>query len=235
MKLSWLGQAGYRITADNGTVIMIDPYMSDTLFQKKGADFTRQVAINEQMLSEHVDILILTHIHDDHMDFGTLDRILSSNGEIAILASANVLNAMRARYGRSERYMIFNPGVEITLNGILLSSVHAVHSDEAPLGVIIECDGKVLAHTGDTMYHKLLRTELPEDMDALLVPINGQGNNMNAVDAARLTKKLHPKKVFPMHWDMFKRYGCDVREFTELFASGEQEIVIPEYYKDMEI
>ena len=35
MKISWLGQAGFRLVTDNGTVIMIDPYLSDTLRYKK--------------------------------------------------------------------------------------------------------------------------------------------------------------------------------------------------------
>ena len=31
MKISWLGQAGFRLVTDNGTVIMIDPYLSDNV------------------------------------------------------------------------------------------------------------------------------------------------------------------------------------------------------------
>lgn len=157
MKISWLGQAGFRLVTDNGTVIMIDPYLSDTLRYKKGESYRREVPVKDELLGSHVDVVILTHIHDDHTDFGTLDRLLAANGPVAVLAPVNVLAALRARYARAENYMLFDPGIEITLNGIRFSSTYAAHSDEHPIGVVIEGDGKVVCHTGDTMFHSVCR------------------------------------------------------------------------------
>ena len=235
MKISWLGQAGFRLAADNGTVIMIDPYLSDTLRYKKGESYRREVPIKDELLDSHVDVMILTHIHDDHTDVGTLDRLLAVNGPVALLAPANVLAALRARYARPENYMLFDPGIEITLNGIRFSSTYAAHSDEHPIGVIIEGDGKVICHTGDTMFHKRLPSEYPQGVDLLMLPINGSGYNMNAVDAARLTSILAPKAVLPMHWDMFKAYGCDVNEFISEFRGSSQRILVPEHYAEFEV
>ena len=235
MKISWLGQAGFRLAADNGTVIMIDPYLSDTLRYKKGESYRREVPMRDELLDSHVDVVILTHIHDDHTDFGTLDRLLAANGPVALLAPVNVLAALRARYARAENYMLFDPGIEITLNGIRFSSTYAAHSDEHPIGVVIEGDGKVVCHTGDTMFHKRLPAEYPQGADLLMLPINGSGYNMNAVDAARLTAILAPKAVLPMHWDMFKAYGCDVNEFIEEFRDGGQRILVPEHYAEFEV
>lgn len=235
MKISWLGQAGFRLAADNGTVIMIDPYLSDALRYKKGESYRREVPMKDELLGSHVDVVILTHIHDDHTDFGTLDRLLAANGPVAVLAPVNVLAALRARYARAENYMLFDPGIEITLNGIRFSSTYAAHSDEHPIGVVIEGDGKVICHTGDTMFHKRLPSEYPQGADLLMLPINGSGYNMNAVDAARLTAILAPKAVLPMHWDMFKAYGCDVNEFIEEFRDGGQRILVPEHYAEFEV
>ena len=235
MKISWLGQAGFRLVTDNGTVIMIDPYLSDTLRYKKGESYRREVPMRDELLGSHVDVVILTHIHDDHTDFGTLDRLLAANGPVALLAPVNVLAALRARYARAENYMLFDPGIEITLNGIRFSSTYAAHSDEHPIGVVIEGDGKVICHTGDTMFHKRLPAEYPQGADLLMLPINGSGYNMNAVDAARLTAILAPKAVLPMHWDMFKAYGCDVNEFIEEFRDGGQRILVPEHYAEFEV
>lgn len=235
MKISWLGQAGFRLVTDNGTVIMIDPYLSDTLRYKKGESYRREVPVKDELLGSHVDVVILTHIHDDHTDFGTLDRLLAANGPVAVLAPVNVLAALRARYAMAENYMLFDPGIEITLNGIRFSSTYAAHSDEHPIGVVIEGDGKVICHTGDTMFHKRLPAEYPQGADLLMLPINGSGYNMNAVDAARLTAILAPKAVLPMHWDMFKAYGCDVNEFIEEFRDGGQRILVPEHYAEFEV
>ena len=236
MKLTWLGQAGYRLCADNGTVIMIDPYLSDSLRYTKGESYRREVPIDPAYLTCHVDVLILTHLHADHTDFETLDRLFAANGPMAILAPMNVLQALRNRYSRKEVYMLFDRGIEITLNGILFRSTYAAHSDERPLGVVIEGDGKVICHTGDTMYHRSLLEELPRHADALMLPINGSGYNMNATDAARLTRQLKPTTVLPMHWDMFREYGCDVAEFTSQFTGeAEPQILIPAYYTEISI
>lgn len=235
MRVSWLGQAGFRIVSDNGTVIMIDPYLSDTLRYKKGESYRREVPVNEKLLDSHVDVVIFTHIHDDHMDFGTLDRLLAANGPVALLGPLNVLTSIHMRYTRTEKFMLFDRGIEITLNGIRFTSTYAAHSDECPIGVIIEGDGKVICHTGDTMLHRLLPTEYPKGADLLMLPINGSGYNMNAVDAARLTKILVPKTVIPMHWDMFKAYGCDVSEFINEFHDGEKKILIPDHYVKYEV
>ena len=235
MKCIWLGQAGFLCITHGGTTVMIDPYLSDTLRYKKGESYRREVPVKDELLGSHVDVVILTHIHDDHTDFGTLDRLLAANGPVAVLAPVNVLAALRARYARAENYMLFDPGIEITLNGIRFSSTYAAHSDEHPIGVVIEGDGKVICHTGDTMFHKRLPSEYPQGADLLMLPINGSGYNMNAVDAARLTAILAPKAVLPMHWDMFKAYGCDVNEFIEEFRDGGQRILVPEHYAEFEV
>ena len=139
MKISWLGQAGFRLTADNGTVIMIDPYLSDTLRYKKGESYRREVPMRDELLDSRVDVVILTHIHDDHMDFGTLDRLLAANGPVALLAPVNVLAALRARYARAENYMLFDPGIEITLNGIRFSSTLPSPPMTTPMGCSSLC------------------------------------------------------------------------------------------------
>lgn len=235
MKLTWLGQAGYRLRAGNGMVVYIDPYLSDSLREEKGETYVRQVPIRPEDLAAHVDVLVLTHLHGDHTDFSTVDALVKHNPTMAVLAPLNVLNAFRARYaGVPLWYMLFDRGVEITLRDTRFIANFACHSDERPIGVVIEGDGKVICHTGDTMYHRQLLVELPRKADALLIPINGQGYNMNAVDAARLTRTLRPRTVYPMHWDMFAAYGCDVGEFIRQFEEAERTfIVVPKHYQEI--
>ena len=45
--------------------------------------------------------------------------------------------------------------------------------------------------------------ELPEALDAVFLPVNGVGNNMNAFDAARFVRKCGAKVAVPMHTGMF--------------------------------
>lgn len=235
MKLTWLGQAGYRIVTDCGTVIVIDPYMSDSLHAEKGDDYLREVPINEDILHSHIDILVFTHCHADHVDFGTLDVMLAGE-PLTVLASLNSLHKIRNRYMGEHNYVMFDEGIETIINGITFRSVYAAHTDEKAIGVVVEADGKVLIHTGDTQYHRRLKNEYPENADVLLLPVNGKGCNMNIADAVRLTNELKPKRVYPMHWDMFRKFGADVNEYIRLCEGKENlEVVIPEHYAEHEI
>lgn len=225
---AWLGQAGFLLTAEDGTTVMIDPYMSDSLLEKQGPAFTRQVPICETFIKPP-DILAVTHCHEDHMDYGTLDRLFGQK-PMTVLAPGTVLPALRQRYPGLAEFVLFTPGTELTLGSFRFRAVFAAHSDREAVGIVIDCDGKRVYHMGDSLYHRRIFEDPVEDIDLLILPINGKGNNMNAVDAARMTRMLAPAKVLPMHWDMFEKFGCDVTDFTRQF-SNPSEIFIPKHYE----
>ena len=236
MTITWLGQAGFLIESSAGTKIMIDPYLSDSLHELNGDDFIRQVPIDECYLDMRPDALILSHCHADHTDPATLQRLLKDKEPFCVLAPLNTWRDVRARFGGEHNYIQFDRGVQWTLNDVTLKAVFALHTDEYAIGIIIETDGKTLYHTGDTLYHRDLPKWLDGPVDTLVLPINGKGCNMNAVDAYKLTKLLAPKKVLPMHHDMFKKAGCDVQEFTSLFTEQDGvEILLPEHYCPVEL
>lgn len=230
MKGLWLGQAGFLLTASDGTTVMIDPYMSDSLLLKDGPAFTRQVPIRQEFIRTP-DILALTHCHEDHMDFATLDQLFGHK-RMTVLAPGNVLPALRQRYPGQAEFVLFTPGTEVTLGSLHFRAVFAAHSDREAVGIVVDCDGKRLYHMGDSLYHRQIFSDPVEDIDLLILPINGKGNNMNAVDAARMTRDLAPNRVLPMHWDLFKAFGCDVAEFTGRFSEKDAvEILIPRHYE----
>ena len=233
MRLTWLGQAGFYLICENGTRIMIDPYLSDSLYSKHGESHRRLVPADEKYLSKDVDVLVLTHAHGDHTDFGTLDRIFEKNPDITVLSARHVQVLLRERYGAGEGWMLFEPDTEVTLNGVRFRATFAMHSDPCPIGVVIEDHGKYYCHTGDTMFHRKLTEDYPTKAELLMLPINGKGNNMNAADAARLTDILKPKRVFPMHWDLFQRYSGDPEEFAANLKTRESEILYSPQYQEI--
>ena len=234
MKAYWLGQAGFLFVSEDGYTAMIDPYMSDSVEMAAGPSYKRMVPINTNFLIIP-DTLIITHQHEDHMDFDTIDRVAFSSKKMTILASTNAAKKLRTRYGVNAEVFTFAPGTEFTNGPFHFCAVHAFHSDEAAIGVVIECDEKKVAHLGDTLFNHRLTSELPKDLDLLILPINGKGDNMNAVDAARLTRIVYPKAVIPIHWDMFKDYGCDVKEYTDLFdKEAPIRIIPPVHYAEVD-
>lgn len=218
MKCTWLGQAGFYLVSDGGLSIMIDPYLSHNLEKTHGPDFHREVEIREEYFTCPLDVLVLTHLHDDHTDFDTLDRLLDRPEPVTILANLDTYWALRKRYPAHHLYNMFERGIEITLGDVLFRAVLAVHSDERAFGVVLESGGRKLWHTGDTMYHRDLAAWAGEGVDWMFFPINGWGNNMNAADACRLVNAVQPRVAVPIHWDMFAAYGYDPERFRKQFA-----------------
>jgi L-ascorbate 6-phosphate lactonase len=100
--------------------------------------------------------------------------------------------------------VLFDEETEWTVGDVLFKAVKAVHSDEKAIGILIKSEGKTIYFTGDTLYsEKVLRAVEKEEIDAVFLPINGKGNNMNGIDAARLAKAIKAKRVYPMHYGMF--------------------------------
>lgn len=94
------------------------------------------------------------------------------------------------------------------------------------IGAILSCEGKNLYITGDTLYAERVFDSLPaEKIDALFLPINGKGNNMNAADAARFARRIGAKNVVPVHFGMF-----DDLTGQELQCENK---IIPEIYKEI--
>lgn len=232
MKGCWLGQMGFLFTTENGTDIMIDPYLLNSLEEKKGESFHREVEINESFIRTP-NIIILTHCHDDHTNIETLDRLLTGEQVVYVLAPESTLPLLRERYGTAAEWVLFRAGTEYTVNDVRMIAHYAEHSDTCAIGVEILADGKTVYHMGDTLYNRKVLNDAVKGSDLLIVPINGKGNNMNPIDAARLTKELKPKRVFPAHWDMFKVYGCDPNQFTALFTEKDKtSVFLCKHYTD---
>lgn len=235
MKLTWIGQAGYVITTRRGTRIMIDPYLSDALHDKKGEAFRRLVPLDESWLSRDIDVLAFTHMHDDHTDPESVRVLLAREKPLTVLAPMNNWDVLRKTYDTRHNYLMFDAGIEITVGDALLTAVPAAHSDVSAIGILIEDGEKSVYHTGDTMLRRDLASYIEKRPDAMLFPINGVGNNMNAADARRYCDRIRPRRAFPMHWDMFPGAGCEVSTFTDLCADAPFEVVVPEHYREIEL
>lgn len=79
--------------------------------------------------------------------------------------------------------------------------------------------------TGDTLYNKEIFHDLPDDIYAVFLPINGVGNNMNVSDAKNFAKKCGTKFAVPVHRGMFG----DINP-VNFDTDG---AVIPEIYKEI--
>ncbi len=222
MHVKWIGQAGLLI--DSGEAkIMVDPYLSDSV-SKINPRNVRRIKADEKLFDEEPDVILITHDHLDHLDPETLPRFLGTGRAVTVLAPRGAWERLR-EYGGGHNYVMFNRGTVFTCNGATFTAVKAEHSDINAIGCVIGIEGKKLYITGDTLYNKEIFPELPEDIYAVFLPINGVGNNMNVSGAKNFAKKCGAKFAVPVHWGMFD--DINPANFNTDGA------VIPEVYKEI--
>ncbi len=206
----WLGQSAFKITSPTGKIIITDPWLLQN-------PLTPPEYKNLEALGK-VDLLLVTHVHMDHMAdvpaIATLNKIpMYAPGDMN--QSAALLGILPgAQLPRFNKGGTINP-----LPGIKVTAVHAEHSsvlvwknaatgkDEThvggePLGFIIELEnGFRIYHMGDTsLFGDMKFIAEYYKPDLVLMPIGGNFT-MGPVDAAyAIGEWLKPKFVIPMHY-----------------------------------
>lgn len=224
MRVTWLGQASLYIETA-GLRIMIDPYFSDSVGEKE-PDKHRRQPVDDWMLELVPDVLIFTHDHLDHYDPWSAAHIISRGSGMTVLGPGSCWQKARA-HGGGHNYVLFEPGTRWTQERVRFTAVPAVHSDPNAIGILIEAEGCCVYVTGDTLYSCRVLDTLPEQIDAIFLPVNGVGNNMNMEDAAQFARDCGAKAAVPIHWGMFDE--IDPRKFDF------EPKIIPQYGGTIEI
>lgn len=224
MKVTYLGQAGLLFEKGNFK-IMIDPYLSDSV-EKINPKNYRRVPVDESFFKIKPDVMIFTHNHLDHYDPETVVHFIDENSNITVLAPKSVWDEVR-KIGGNNNYILFNRHTEWTQNGIRFTAVKAEHSDITPIGVIIDDGERKYYVTGDTLYNEEIFEDIPSDIYALFLPVNGVGNNMNMTDAARFANRINAVKTVPIHIGMFDELTADGFEC--------ENTVIPTIYEEIRL
>ncbi len=208
MKIIWLGQAGLLFDKD-GFTIMVDPYLSDSVEKVNPRNY-RRAEICEDLFNIKPDVMIFTHNHLDHYDPETAPRFINEETEITVLSPASVYKEALKLGGRNN-YVSFNPHTVWTEGGITFTAIKAEHSDPDAIGVIIDDGEKKYYITGDTLYNEDIFADIPDDIYAVFLPVNGVGNNMNMTDAKKFAERINPKFAVPIHCGMFDE--IDMNDF----------------------
>lgn len=224
--LYWLGQAGFVIESGKFRML-IDPYLSDSLAEKyTGTKFphTRMMAapITTSEL-DHVDLVMCTHRHTDHMDPGTLQPLAEHLPDLRFVVPAAVTDEAIKRCGvGAERLIPVNAGERIeVLPDCFVSPVPSAHEtldmdDEGRypwLGYVIEAGRTRLYHSGDCVpYAGLAEALAMFKPHVAMLPVNGRdaersGNgvpgNFTLDDAIALAKESGTDALIAHHYGLF--------------------------------
>ena len=222
MKITYLGQAGLLFENEN-IKIMIDPYFSDSV-EKIEPKNIRRVKVNTSFFDIKPDVMIFTHNHLDHYDPETVSHFINDESGITVLSPQSVWENVR-KFKGNNNFVLFNRHTSWTQDGITFTAVKAEHSDITPIGVIINDGDKKYYVTGDTLYNDEIFEDIPNDIYALFLPVNGVGNNMNMIDAKHFSEKAKARFTVPVHIGMFDELSA------ENFICENK--VVPEIYKEI--
>ena len=235
--LWWLGQSGFLIKWTN-QFILLDPYLSDSLTVKYSKTEKPHVRITEQVIDpiklSFVDLVTSSHNHTDHLDCETLTKISESSERTIklVLPQANIEFANnRLQENPNIQLVGINESDPITIGDFSINGIAAAHNeierDENGnpkfMGLIISFGKWSIYHSGDTLWHPELTSELLKfSIDVAIVPINGNkperkvAGNLNGSEAAAISKAINAKIAIPHHFDMFEFNTADPVEFTTI-------------------
>ncbi|PZQ97031.1 MAG: MBL fold metallo-hydrolase [Cereibacter sphaeroides] len=240
LRLFWLGQAGFVIEG-GGKRVVIDPYLSDSLAEKyRGKKFPHIRMMPAPVAPDgigHVDLVLSTHAHTDHLDPGTLPVLLAANPEALLVAprSARETALNRTMIG-PDRLMLIEAGETVEHAGIVVAATRAAHEalerdadgNHRFLGLGLKIAGKTIFHSGDTIPFEGQVAELRVlGADLALFPVNGRDaeraangvpGNMSMSEALEFSRAADIGTMIAHHFDMFS-FNTVSRSEVEVLAS----------------
>jgi L-ascorbate metabolism protein UlaG (beta-lactamase superfamily) len=211
MRITMIGHSTVLIETE-GQRILTDPFFSG--FGNLAYKRVKPPARKREELAD-VDLVLLSHSHFDHIDYGYLRSLPK---DVPILANRSMfLSALRA--GRSfEKAEVWK---RYTFGSVAVTPVPAVHL--APTnGFVIESEGKTVYFAADTFerpFMQEIRRRFPLDVALLPVTTFVLPMTMGEQDAVRAVKVLEPSVVIPIHLGIQPRSPfLRTRQSPESFA-----------------
>jgi len=208
----WLGQAGFILKSPQGTLAVIDPYLSDSCgpaAEKLGFNFYRSFAppIQADQLSGF-DVYAMTHSHADHLDPETISKYRQAGGKGPYLTPPHAAAKLEELGVPQEQITLTWPGKVYTRGDLIFRATLAIpfgDDDLTHVGYLVSLKaGPTLYFTGDTGYHEAIGRSVAEyKPDVMFTVINGMWHSLGPADAAKLADQIKPRLVIPYHYDLF--------------------------------
>ena len=223
VSLTWLGHAAFRIESPGGKRIYVDPWLGNPKCPEA------------EKSPERVDLIALTHGHDDHV--GNTVELAQRFGcpVVALLELRDWLGTKGLGEGDAHAP---NKGGTVDVDGIRVTLTDANHSSSTfengtfvylgePAGLVIELEnGFKLYFAGDTnVFGDMQLIARLYEPDVAILPI-GDHFTMGPREAALALELLDVRRCVPCHYGTFPLLRGTPEELREL-APG-VEVLAPE-------
>jgi L-ascorbate metabolism protein UlaG (beta-lactamase superfamily) len=228
--LTWLGHAAFRFDTPDGRRVYIDPYLENPKCPE-----------NERA-PERVDLIALTHGHDDHV--GSTVELAQRFG-CPVVALVELRGWLSGQGLDAEPAHAGNKGGTIDVDGVKITFTNAHHSSSGyvdgqfvylgePAGLVIDAgNGTKIYFAGDTCVfgdmQLIGRIYSPE---LAILPI-GDHYTMGPREAAVALELLGARRCLPCHWGTFPLLTGTPDELREL--APDVEILSPQPGETVEV
>jgi len=235
-----MGQMGIAIKGPDG-ILYIDPCLSDVVRDMAGDWWTR--AYDPPLLPEqvnHASYVLSSHEHADHLDPKTIAPIAKASPDARFVVTGWSLDIMAEADIPDSHIIVPKAHEPVTLPGTTarLTALPSAHYDveyEAQkgyrwFGYVIEWNGVVFYHSGDTIiykgYEEMLRGQ--PKADVAMLAVNGRDwyretdvgaiGNLMPQEAARLSKDMGWSLTIVGHNDLFPNNALPFGSIAQAFA-----------------
>jgi L-ascorbate metabolism protein UlaG (beta-lactamase superfamily) len=211
--LTWLGHNAFRFDTPGGTRVYVDPFLENP----KCPDSERE--------PERVDLIALTHGHDDHVG-NTVE--LAQKFDCPVFAIVELRGWLSTKGLSEDAAQAFNKGGTVEHDGVKVTMTDAKHSSGAfengqflylgePCGLVFEVEnGTKLYFAGDTgVFTDMQLIGRIYEPDVAILPI-GDHYTMSPREAAVALELLGVKRCVPCHYGTFPILTGTPEQLAEL-------------------
>ncbi|MCO4291816.1 metal-dependent hydrolase [Solitalea sp. MAHUQ-68] len=214
-QIQFLGHASFKVISPEGKVILVDPWLINNPFIPD--EFRNQL---------NVDLVLITHGHEDHMDPNIIELIKGWNCKLIVNP---IVRWYLLEHGvDGELFEPMNLGGTISVLGIKISMVQAHHIAHIPesetkarfqhptVGFVLQfSDTNSVYFAGDTSVFGDMKLigDIYNPKIAVL-PI-GDRFTMGPLEATYALKLLNTKHLIPFHFGTYSMLTGTVEELRE--------------------
>jgi L-ascorbate metabolism protein UlaG (beta-lactamase superfamily) len=222
-RLTWLGHSCAAIRLD-GVLVATDPVLRARIFHLR-----RKEAVDPATL-DGLDAVLVSHVHHDHLDLRSLDRLDRDVTVVVPLGAAGLLQRRGFRDVREAE-----AGDSVDVDALRVHATHAEHAAARRLGTgrtvalgYVIAGSRTVYFAGDTDVFDGMASL--GTIDVALIPVAGWGprlppGHLDPVRAAEALVLIQPRVAIPIHWGTYAPWrpsrGDDTpaRAFAELAAT----------------
>jgi L-ascorbate metabolism protein UlaG (beta-lactamase superfamily) len=180
--------------------------LSDPVLRDRIGPLVRVAAPVAPQVFEGIDAVLLSHLHADHADVPSLQRV----GSPVVVAPRGAGPWLEERTSGEAREV--GVGDEVCVGSVRIVATSAAHGARRrplglraePVGYVVRAGSESAYFAGDTDLFPAM-AELAGSIDVALLPVSGWGRtlgpgHLDAERAAEAAARIAPRVAVPIHW-----------------------------------